>query len=404
MKKKILIIASGLPRPVKGGTALRFERLFTVLSKEYDLYMAVRFKSDDEVKNIVLNKDIFKEIFYIKSARPNFLKKIGITIKSLLKGIPPQAYSMYFKELSEEVKSFLNKEEIYAIHYDHVEYGYYFKDLKNYNCQHVLVVDDIVSDKYYEEYLITTNPIKKIYSYITYHLYNGYEKNIIKKFNNIITVSKENYKRISMINNCNIGIIKNGGDISDNNINKKINKNINEVKIMFLGSLDYEPNNFAVLYFIEQVIPILNKQNVNYKLYVVGNNASEKIKSYESDNIIITGFVEDLDEYYNLCDLMVVPIFSGGGTRTKILESMGKHTVVISTTKGCEGIDVVDGESILIANTADEFMEKIILCRDNSFKKREIEENAYNLAKENYDWKKIGRELVDYYDDILETN
>lgn len=399
MKKKILIIAAGLPRPVKGGTALRFENLFKILSEKYDLYFAVRLKDDNEVKNISLNKDIFKKVLYIKSKRPNLTKKISISINALLHGVPPQSYSMYFKELSKEILAFVNENHIDAIHYDHIEYGYYYKDLRDIKCEHVLVVDDIVSDRYHEEANLSKNNLEKAINYFSYFMYKNFEKKIIKYFNNIITVSCNNSEKISKINNCNIGIVANGADLQDGKIIK--NNDHKMLNIMFLGSLDYKPNNDAVLFLLKKVIPLMNKINIDYKLYIVGNRASNEIKEYQSENIIITGFVEDLNKYYSMCDIMLAPIFSGGGTRTKILESMAKNTIVISTDKGCEGIEVTNNKNILLANTEDEFVNQILFCMNNKDKKKDIEDSAYQLVMKKYDWKAIGEELIGYYDKLL---
>ncbi|WP_283680562.1 glycosyltransferase [Clostridium perfringens] len=399
MKKKILIVASGLPRPVKGGTALRFERLFKVLSEDFDLYFAVRLKDNIDKSNIKLNKDIFKEIIFIEEPRPNFLKKIKIVFNAFINKVPPQCYSMYFNKLSNEIVNFLNTNNIDAIHYDHLEYGFYYKDLKNYDCKHVLVVDDIVSDRYLEERNNSNNILEKIFNNITYKMYKVYEKRIIKEFNNIITVSNLNYNRIKKINNCNLSIVENGADIQSKYISKEIN---NTVNIMFLGNLEYKPNNDAAKFLLNEVVPLLNKDNISYKLFIIGDKASINIQKFESDNIKITGFVEDLDFYYNKCDIMVAPIFSGGGTRTKILESMAKGTVVISTNKGCEGINnIVDGKNILIANNAKEFVEKISFCINNKSITKDIELNAYNMVKNEYDWNVIGKKMSGFYKKLL---
>ncbi|MDK0750906.1 glycosyltransferase [Clostridium perfringens] len=399
MKKKILIVASGLPRPVKGGTALRFERLFKVLSEDFDLYFAVRLKDNIDKSNIKLNKDIFKEIIFIEEPRPNFFKKIKIVFNAFINKVPPQCYSMYFNKLSNEIVNFLNTNNIDAIHYDHLEYGFYYKDLKNYDCKHVLVVDDIVSDRYLEERNNSNNILEKIFNNITYKMYKVYEKRIIKEFNNIITVSNLNYNRIKKINNCNLSIVENGADIQSKYISKEIN---NTVNIMFLGNLEYKPNSDAAKFLLNEVVPLLNKDNISYKLFIIGDKASINIKKFESDNIKITGFVEDLDFYYNKCDIMVAPIFSGGGTRTKILESMAKGTVVISTNKGCEGINnIVDGKNILIANNAKEFVEKISFCINNKSITKDIELNAYNMVKNEYDWNVIGKKMSGFYKKLL---
>lgn len=402
MKKKILIIASDLPIPVVNGTTLRLFNLFNKLKDEFVLYYAVRFDSAEKLDSISLNSDLFSKVIYIISNRPSMKRKLIIVIKSIIKGIPLLCQIVYFPELIKKIETFLKNNEVDAIHYDHIEYGRYIHKLRKYNCKHILVVDDIPSDRHYEEYKNNKNIVKKIISFYSYCLYRKYEKNIINEFDNIITVSEYNKNKIrenidSKISK-NIILIENGADISKKCIKKLDNSTFN---LMFLGSLKFEPNRDGVIWFLDKVIPLLNIRKLNYKLYIIGSYPSSNIEKYKSDKIIVTGYVEDLLKYYELCDMLVAPIFSGGGTRTKILEAMGYKTLVLSTTKGCQGIDVIDGESIIIADDEVEFCNAIVNIYNNAELKKKIELKGYDVAKESYDWNMIGNKLINYYQELL---
>jgi polysaccharide biosynthesis protein PslH len=402
MRKNILIIAADLPLPVISGTTLRFNKLFNKLKEEFNLFYAVRFSDVNKKEYMALNKDIINEVIFSVNPRPNYFKKVIICIKSLLKVIPPQCEAMYFPSLSKKIREFLEHNNMDIIHYDHIEYGYYLKDLKDYNCKHVLVIDDIPSERYYEEYKINKNIINKILLYYTYMLYKNYEKRMIGRFDNIITVSEKNKEKIAKITQKTVEIIENGSEIPNKDIIKTSTGK--EFNMMFLGSMMYEPNLYGVLFFLKKVIPLLDSIDLNYKLYIIGGNCTDEIKSCASEKIVVTGFVENLEEYYEKCSVMVAPILSGGGTRTKILEAMGRKTLVISTTKGCEGIDVKDGESILIANNETEFVDSIMKVYDNNELVKKVVEKAHEIAKIKYDWSNIGDKLINYYNNTLQEN
>jgi glycosyltransferase involved in cell wall biosynthesis len=88
-----------------------------------------------------------------------------------------------------------------------------------------------------------------------------------------------------------------------------------------------------------------------------------------------------------------VPIFSGGGTRFKILESLALGTPVISTSKGAEGLDLVHGHDILIANTPNEFLHHIIQVLDHRDLRDSLSNNGRNAVIQKYDWKNIVEEF-----------
>ena len=96
-------------------------------------------------------------------------------------------------------------------------------------------------------------------------------------------------------------------------------------------------------------------------------------------------------------DIMLVPLLSAGGIRVKIIEGMALGKVIISTKIGAEGIDYDEGINLLIANTPEEFKNKIKWLKNNPDKIKEIGENAKNYIKTQYDNALISKKLVEFY-------
>jgi len=153
--------------------------------------------------------------------------------------------------------------------------------------------------------------------------------------------------------------------------------------ILFVGTLGYYPNTDALLFFADQIAPILReKSRQPWILRVVGTFPENKrIKHLESfPEIKFAGRVNDLSPEYDAADIVVAPIRGGGGTRIKILEAFAHGVPVVSTSKGCEGLDVENRVHLIIEDDARLFAEACIqLMADNRFAD-EISRQALDLA------------------------
>jgi polysaccharide biosynthesis protein PslH len=104
--------------------------------------------------------------------------------------------------------------------------------------------------------------------------------------------------------------------------------------------------------------------------------------------------------YYNRSAVCVVPLRAGGGTRLKILEAMALGRPVVSTTIGCEGIDVVDGKHLLVGDGPEQFAQQTVRLLKNYELYDHIAANARQLVVARYDWDVIAEELMDVYHEL----
>src|SRR3954465_6081511 len=100
--------------------------------------------------------------------------------------------------------------------------------------------------------------------------------------------------------------------------------------------MDWQPNEDAILHFVETILPRLRDRRPDVNLTIVGRNPSPRVRALaESDQrIAVTGQVADVRPYISTAAATIVPLRIGGGTRLKILESMAMGRPVVSTTIG----------------------------------------------------------------------
>lgn len=168
----------------------------------------------------------------------------------------------------------------------------------------------------------------------------------------------------------------------------------NTLRLSFIGSLDWMPNMEGISWFLENVWNVHSTKLAGIELHIAGRNTPESFLKNKSENIIIHGEVPDARDFIVSCQVMIVPLFSGSGMRVKILEAMALGRVVITTSLGLEGIVAKDGQHVLIANTAINFLEKINYCRKNPRQVQKIGESAAKLIETQYDNIRNAKNLI----------
>ncbi|MFN6943423.1 MAG: glycosyltransferase family 4 protein [Cytophagaceae bacterium] len=171
--------------------------------------------------------------------------------------------------------------------------------------------------------------------------------------------------------------------------------------VCFLGSLEWQPNAQGLEWFIEKVWPLLSRTNKNITFHIAGKNASQKFKELAIEGITFHGMVDDAYAFLQKYQVVIVPLFSGGGMRLKIVESMALGKCIVSTLIGAEGIDYEDGKHLLIADDAKTFARHILCLIEQDELRKSVSGNASQLAREKYDWQLLVREFENFYFQLI---
>jgi len=175
------------------------------------------------------------------------------------------------------------------------------------------------------------------------------------------------------------------------------NNLVNQESIVYLGALDWIPNQEGTIWFIEKCFPLITSTLSQVKFVVGGRNAPNwLIKKFNQPNI---QFVDNIDNAYDFLSqqgVVIVPLFSGSGIRVKIIESMALGKAIVSTSIGADGIQYTHNKNILIADTAEDFAQSVISLINNSQKAKELGANALELVKSNYNMNALAQQTIDF--------
>jgi len=217
------------------------------------------------------------------------------------------------------------------------------------------------------------------------------EKILCKISKKIVVVSELEAKKLKEyfgVNEKRIVVIENGFDeerfYPRNKEKMKKKLGIDFPMVLFLGKLDYAPNVEAVNLIYTEILPRVLRKRKDVKFFVIGGGR-RKMLNMHHPSLIFVGTVKNVEEYVGAADVVIVPLLKGGGTRIKILEALAAGKKVITTSKGCEGLEELK-EFLIIEDDWKKFAQRIL---------EEIEKEEKDVVApiENRCWKKLCEKL-----------
>jgi polysaccharide biosynthesis protein PslH len=172
--------------------------------------------------------------------------------------------------------------------------------------------------------------------------------------------------------------------------------------LVFNGLLDYRPNLDAAQFLVDDVLPRVRKLYADVTLTIVGRIGAADVRSLRQPGVELAGEVPDVRPYLDEAAVVVVPIRSGGGTRLKVVEGLAMARPMVSTAIGCEGVDVRDGEHLLVADTADGFAARVVRLFAEPELGAELGAAGRALMAERYSWHYAGERLEELYTAIID--
>jgi glycosyltransferase involved in cell wall biosynthesis len=264
------------------------------------------------------------------------------------------------------------------------------------NCATVLFQHNVEAMIWKRHYEVQRHPLKKAYLYGQWRKAAAYERAACRRFDYVVTVSvddREMTKKEYGVER--VADVATGVD-TDYFRPQGLEKR-EPFNLVFTGSMDWLPNEDAIRYFTEQIMPRVKADVPEATLTVVGRNPYPSLLelSRRDSSIVVTGRVEDVRPYMERASAYVVPLRIGGGTRLKIYEAMAMEKPIISTTIGAEGLPVSNERELLLADTPEAFAREVVrVLRDESFA-RELGMRAANVVREQFGWRPVAASFAE---------
>jgi len=405
----ILWISHFVPYPPKGGNLQRSYNLLKEVAKKNRVYLIAfnqkavlptakdvqeaikelkRFCDTVEILEIPSDASKFSWYYLVSCS---FFSKYPYTVNWT------KSYDMHSK-----IKRLAQRFHFDLAHFDTIGLAEYIRDIGS--ISKVLNHHNIESDMMLRRAFNERNLLKKTYFLLEASKLKKYEKRFCPKFDYNIAVSELDKKVLKKtVGNINIAVVPNG---VDTNYFQPYRKNIKNNTLIFCGRLNAYPNEKGLIYFCKKVWPLLKQTIPQLQLRIIGRNPPKRIKKLASSQIGIevVGYVDDIRPYVAEAEVYVCPIWDGGGTKLKILDALAMGKAVVATTIACEGIDVIPGKNVLIADTPIEFLEHIEILLQNSELKDKLGYHGRQLVEERYSWLIVGKKLNEVYSEVIKCH
>ncbi len=165
-------------------------------------------------------------------------------------------------------------------------------------------------------------------------------------------------------------------------------------EIVFTGSMDWHPNEDAMLYFMDDILPLLRREVPATTLTIVGRNPGQRLRDAAAEaGVTVTGTVEDVRPYIRRAAVYIVPLRIGGGTRLKIYEALAMGKALVSTTIGAEGLPLEEGIHLLRADDPRTFARSVLELLENPARRQQMGLAGRRLMEQEYSWSRAARDF-----------
>ena len=307
----------------------------------------------------------------------------------------------YNKELDEKLIDILKHNKFDIIQIESIFLKDYIPSIRKYSTAKLVLRAPNVEFMIWQRLaIIEKRFFKKLYLNILAKRLKREEIQAFKEVDAIYTVTDNDIKLIRAFGiDKPIEFVPTGVDVSKDLSTEGANTEY--PSLFHLGALDWMPNLEAVKWILDNVWPSLFSEFPKLKFYIAGRRPAQWLLDLQMNGVEVVGEVDDAAAFIKSKAIMPVPLFSGSGMRVKIIEGMMLKKAIVSTSIGIEGIIHNDGKDVLIANTAQEFIDGIRkLIWDKNFYEK-LCFNARENAKRHYSNKVLAQKLNAFLFEIL---
>ncbi|MEN3040212.1 MAG: glycosyltransferase family 4 protein [Bacteroidia bacterium] len=172
-------------------------------------------------------------------------------------------------------------------------------------------------------------------------------------------------------------------------------------RIGFIGGLDWLPNQYGIVWFLENVWPPFRKKHPDAHLSIAGRNTPRWLYRYADSRTHILGAVRDAQAFFHDHEILIIPLFSGSGIRIKLVEAFATGRAIVATSVAAESLIYQHGKHLFISDTADDFQEALSTLYTDPVLRAQIGRAARQLAEVQYDRRVLLPRLQRFYESLL---
>jgi len=431
---KILFLTPQLPYPPHKGTTIRNFNLIKQVAKKHEVHLLSFIHSEED---LIWLDELRKHCRTIETvmAPPHTLwrRLLGFFFSPL----PDMAFRLPSPQFAARLEACLQRERFDIVQVEGIEMARYGLLVKGYDLPATLLaglgipnlprrtgpISDaaLVFDDHNAEYVLQQRAWetdrrypsrwpKALYSLVQQQKLRRYERAICLAADWVVAVSERDKTLLRhLVPDLKVTVVPNGVDsaffstfIPKDQYSIPPSKIRHLASIIFTGTMDFRPNIDAVVWFCQEILPLIKKEIFHIHFYIVGKSPTAEVRRLAENDaaVTVTGYVTDIRPYIAHSKVYVVPIRMGAGTKLKVLEAMAMGIPVVSTSLGIEGISVTPGQDVLVADDPADFAAKVVMLMNDERLRSQMAARGRALMEQRYDWQNIVPELEKVYQQV----
>lgn len=407
---RILILTPQVPYPPRQGTSIRNYHLIAHLARHHTVdLLTFLAPGDDLAPDSPLYTHCRRIAAIPQPVRPTArrLLDLGTTLR------PDMALRLEAAAMHAQVQTWLAGGEYDILQIEGIELAQYARHadprrtlvvFDDHNCEYLLQQRNALTD--------LQTPRRwhaAAYSLVQWAKLRRYEAEVCRSADAVVAVSEPDRRALAQLApGAILRVAPNGIDLANYATSSaQPAAEADPFRLLFTGKMDYRPNVDAMLWFADQVLPLIQAAAPQVRLQIVGMNPHPRLAPLrDREAIEITGTVPDPRPYFAVADAYIIPMRVGGGTRFKALEAMACAKAIVSTSLGVEGIGVEDGRELLLGDTPAAFTAAVLrLIQDRVTGGRlaqQLGSQARAFVAAHYTWDRIMPTLETLYTELAD--
>jgi sugar transferase (PEP-CTERM/EpsH1 system associated) len=388
---RILFLTPRFPYPPLKGDSLRAYHQLRTLSTNHKITLLSLAEAPVSAEDYRQVADLCERVIVVPLPKWRAMLNMGL---GLLSRQPLQVRYYQSAAFRRLLKTTLATEQFDVVHATLIRMLPYVWDLQG----PPVVVDLIdslslnLSARYKE-----ARSLKRLAYGLEYQRVRAYERAVVRHFPGLAVSSPADRQVLSCEGSNPVEVIPNGVDIDRFPFHDPDGRE--PETLVFTGNMGYPPNEDAVLWFADELWPLLRAERSGVRLWVVGTNPGERVRALERTNpgIEVLGQVPDVTTYLHRATLAVCPMTTGSGIQNKVLEAMSAGAPVVSTSLANRGVRGVPGRDLIVAHDAQEFATAVSNLLDDPAKRAYLAQNGRTFVEAHYRWEQHAKRLSALY-------
>ncbi|MFZ5918129.1 MAG: glycosyltransferase family 4 protein [Chloroflexota bacterium] len=419
---RLLMLTPQLPYPPRQGTTMRNYHLIAHLARRHEVHLLTFVEREGQMDQAGPLNDHCASVRVVIAPRRRLISRLRHLI---LTPHPDMALRLRSTDFQRALGEMASSHAFDVVQFEGIELAQYLLWLRGQRAPGLpplpspLPADNtplLVFDEHNAEYVLQQRAfetdlrqpgrwIGAAYSFVQWRRLRRYETRACRSADRVVAVSETDRVALRVLSpGLEIAVVPNGVDVAHYvgyRPEPAALPELGQASLVFVGKMDFRPNVDAMLWFADEILPLVRRQVPEARLYVVGMQPHPRVLRLAGrPGVAITGAVADVRAYVSQAAAVVAPLRMGGGTRLKVLEAMALGKAMVCTTVGAEGLGATPGRELLLADSPEAFAVATVELLRGPQRRATLGQAAREFVAARFDWARIVPGMEGVYTDI----